>query len=522
MDLLLFNGIVRTITSGVASAVAMEGGRILAVGESKALLAATGTHTRRVDLGGRTVTPGFNDAHAHLWKMGHLLTSMLDLRSTRSLVELADQLRARDAKLSTEAWLLGRGLNEAQLGERRLPTRYDLDRAVPHRPVVLTRTCGHIYAANSLALAQAGITADTPAPSGGVIERGSDGQPMGLLHETAMGLIVQALPPPTSAEYRAMILAAIRHQLSLGITSTSDCGVTPAQLDVYRKMDREALLPSRVNVMPLRKLDGVPAPPPLPERFVSERLRVDTVKLLADGGLSGATAALTVPYRHQPSQGVLRFEQKELQHLCDEAQARGWRIATHAIGDAAIEQVLQVYEALASIPKPLRHRIEHLGLPSAAHLRRASALAVIAVPQAIFLRVLGPNFRAFVPESLAGQVYPLRSMLDAGLTVALSSDAPVVADDNPLTGMEAAIQRTDVEGCAILPGEAITAAEALYSYTMGGAISSGDEAHQGSITRGSRADLAVLSGDPLAVEAMDLQMLRVDLTVLDGEIVYER
>ncbi len=514
MDLLLYNANVRTITDGAASAVLISGSRISAVGQSADLLASASASTRRLNLEGRTVIPGFNDAHAHIWKIGHLLTSMLDLRKVTSFSTLDAALRKRDAALPEGAWLLGRGLNEMQLTEHRLPTRAELDRSVPNRPVVLTRTCGHIYLVNSAALERAGIRSDTNAPLGGVIGRDDTGKLTGLLYETAMELIHRAQPPPSEADYRAMIIAATRHQLSLGITSTSDCGVAPDLLAVYRNMDAEGALPSRVNVMPLR------THVPLPEKYISQHLHVDTVKFLADGGLSGATAALSVPYRHENSRGVMRIEQDELLALSREPHEQGWRIATHAIGDVTIDSVLRVYEKLGW--GKLRHRIEHLGLPSAEQLQRAARLGVIAAPQSIFLRELGMNFREFVPDALAQQIYPIRAMLDAGITVALSSDAPVVADDNPLSGMEAAITRRDICGEPILAEQSISAKEALYAYTMAGAICTGDEKLQGSISPGKRADLAVLSADPITTAVEQFQEIRVDMTLLDGAIVYER
>ena len=525
MDLLLYNGNVRTITEGCARAIAISAGRILAVGDSESLERAATGSTRRIDLGGRTVIPGFNDAHAHIWKMGHLLTTMLDLRALTSLQVLHRRLQERDHLLAQGTWLLGRGLNDARLDEGRLPTRAELDRAVPHRPVVLTRTCGHIYAVNSVALRRAGIARDTAAPPGGAIGRDEAGEPNGLLYETAMELVQKVQPTHSEAEYRAMITAATRHQLALGITSTSDCGVVPELLSTYRAMDSEGLLPSRVNVMPLRQSSDRGSLPSLPEKYVSDHLRVDTIKFLADGGLSGGTAALSVPYRNSDRLGVVRMEQEELLELCREPHHQGWRIATHAIGDVAIDSVLGVYEALGALDSHglgLRHRIEHLGLPSAEQLLRAARLGVMAVPQTIFLRELGANFRALVPDALMGQLYPVRSMLDAGLLVALSSDAPVVADDNPLRGMEAAITRKDLSGKSLLPAQAMTAEEALYGYTMAGAICTGAETIQGSFSVGKRADLAVLSADPITMPAEELTKIQVDLTLLGGTIVYER
>ncbi|HJZ78585.1 MAG TPA: amidohydrolase family protein [Vicinamibacterales bacterium] len=522
LDLALYNGTVLTqATPARATAVGVCDRRIVVVGDDRTVLSAAGPATRRIDLAGRCLTPGFNDAHAHIWKIGHLLTTMLDLRRVGSLGELVARVADFGARLPDGAWLLGRGFNEAAFPERRAPTRDDLDRAAPARPAVLTRTCGHIYAANSAALNQAGIGVDTDAPAGGVIERDERGRPTGLLHETAMGLINRSMPPPTAGDLEAMIAAGLRHQLSLGITSSADCGVAPSLLDVYRAVDARRALPARINVMPLRRVDGVARPVPLPERFVSDQLRVDTAKFLADGGLSGATAALSVAYRHEPRAGVLRFDDEELRALCRETHDAGWRIATHAIGDVAIDQILGIYESLGPHPLGLAHRIEHFGLPDSTQLGRAASLGVIAAPQTIFIHSLGRNFRAYLPDSFLPRTYPVRAMLDAGVRVALSSDAPVVDDDNPLAGMRAAITRRDADGQLIAPDQAISAREALFAYTMGGAIASGDADNRGSIEPGKWADLAVLTGNPLEQDADALTDLTVDLTMLGGRIVYE-
>ena len=521
-DLILINAVVLSgRPAPPATTVVVRDGVIAAVGDAGvADMARPGA--RRIDLGGRTVVPAFHDAHAHVWKIGHLLTTMLDLRGVDSVAAVVARVAAFRARLPEGAWLLGRGFNEAAMAEGRMPTRADLDRAAPDQPVVLTRTCGHIYATNSVALARAGITATTVAPVGGVIDRAADGPPTGVLRETAMGLITKVLPPPTDADYERMITAALDHQLALGITMSSCCGVNPQLLAVYRAMDAGGRLPARMSVMPFRRVDGVPTPIPLPERHVSPMLRVDTVKFLADGGLSGATAALSVNYRHTPQRGLLRFDHEELAALCRESHDAGWRIATHAIGDVAIEQMLDIYEALGPHPRGLRHRIEHLGLPSAAHLARAARLGVVAAPQAIFLHELGRNFREYLPDSLLPQCYPLRAMLDAGVTVALSSDAPVVENDNPLAGMTAAVTRRDRDGHVIAPEQAITVGEALDAYTRGGAVAAGVADTLGVIAPGLWADLAVLSGNPLTTPVEALATLSVDMTMLAGRIAYER
>jgi predicted amidohydrolase YtcJ len=523
MDILFVNGNVLTMERGQpASAVELRAGKIFRTGDITTLRRDAAPGAKVIDLKGRTLIPAFTDAHAHIWKMGHLLTTMLDLRRTSSLNDLVASVKIRSESLPRGAWLLGRGFNEVAMPEKRKPTKLDLDRAAPDHPVALTRTCGHIYAVNSAALKLAGITAQTPAPSGGVIEHDEHGEPNGLLHETAMGLINKAIPPPTASDYECMIDAALRHQLSLGITSSADCGVVPELLQVYRDMDRQGTLPARVLVMPLRRVDGRPDPVPLPEQHVSDMLRIDTVKFIADGGLSGATAALSVSYRHAETRGTLRFEQEDLRQLCQESHDHGWRIATHAIGDVAIDMVLSVYETLGPHPKGFAHRIEHFGLPDAEQLRRAAKLGVISVPQTIFIYALGANFLEMLPDSFLPRTYPIRSMIDAGLTVALSSDAPVVEDDNPLTGMYAAIARKTQDGRVIRAEQGITPEEALYGYTMGGAIAAGESDVRGSIAPGKWADLAVLSGDPLTTEPAALSGLHVDMTFLAGELVYQR
>jgi predicted amidohydrolase YtcJ len=441
-DTLLWNGNVLTMEQeGRARAVLFRDGRIARVGDPRTLRQEARAETVLIDLEGRTVVPGFIDAHAHIWKVGHLHTTSLDVRRVRSIEALLKAVRARGGTLATGEWLQGRGFNEASLAEQRRPTRYDLDRVLPDRPAVLTRTCGHIMVANSAALKLAGVDAHTQAPVGGVVEHDAQGEPNGILHETAMGLITRVLPRPTPSDYKRMICAALEHQLSLGITSTSDCGVAPELLDVYMDLDRSGALPARILVMPLRRVDGRSEPVPLPRKHVSDMLRVDTVKFLADGGLSGATAALSVRYRHQDTKGTLRFDQAELRTLCQESHNQSWRIATHAIGDVAIDQVLAIYEGLGPHPQGLAHRIEHFGLPSEVQLKRAAQLGVISVPQSIFIHDLGRNFLEFLPAEFLPRVYPIRAMLKAGLTVALSSDAPVVEDDDPLAGMTAAITR---------------------------------------------------------------------------------
>lgn len=478
---------------------------------------------KRVDLEGRTLIPGFNDAHVHIWKLGLLLTIEVDARrsNTPDIPSIVAAFRARAAQTPPGTWLTGRGYNEADLPERRHLTRYDLDGASDQHPIALTRTCGHMIVANSLALQRAGITAETPDPPGGVIVRDESGEPTGLLQETAMGLITNVIGEPDDETLCHAIREANYHQLRLGITSATDPLLRPSHIRAYRQLEADGDLAVRINAMPIRRPDGGTETLPLPEPYLSPTLRIDTVKFFADGGLSGATAAISQPYKVTGTQGVLRFDTEELFELMWEAHDAGFRIGTHAIGDVALDQVIAVYEELYRRKAGPRHRIEHLGLPSAEHLQRCAAMGVIAVPQTVFLPALGSAFRRYLPDSYLPHCYPVRSMLEAGLTVALSSDAPVVPDDNPLLGIKAAVDRCDANGDPIAPEQAITAYDALYAYTMGGAIASGDENNRGSITPDKWADLVVLSGDPLNTPPDELLNIRVEQTYVGGQLVYE-
>jgi hypothetical protein len=433
-----------------------------------------------------------------------------------SLEELEAALRRRDRELPEGAWLLGRGYNEEILAERRHPTRWDIDRVVPSRPVALTRTCGHMIVGNSRALALAGVGLDTPHPRGGAIERSPSGEPTGLVQENAMGLLKAVIPEPTEREYAEMALAAGKDQLSKGITSASEAGATPALLEAYRTLDREGKLPHRFHVMAMRLSEESPRPLPLPERYLSDRLRIDSVKLFADGGLSGATAYLKGEYRHGAGSGLARLGEDDLFSLGLEAQQAGLRVCTHAIGDAAIDLVLSAYDRLGG----KGHRLEHFGLPDREQIARARRVGAIAAAQTVFVHTLGPNFRRYLSEAYLSRTYPIRSMLRGGLVVALGSDAPVVEDDRPLLGVQSAVTRRDREGESIAPEESITAEDALFAYTMGSAAATGDEGNRGSLTPGKWADLAVLDRNPCATAPEEIASIRVVETYLSGRRVF--
>ncbi|QDV79592.1 amidohydrolase [Botrimarina mediterranea] len=516
IDLLLENAVL-PLADGAADAVAIRDGKIAAVGQGADLRRELSPQ-RRLDLEGRALLPGFNDAHIHVWKVGHLLTSLVDLRDATSLGELQTRLASRSD--ATKAWLLARGVNELKLADGRLPTRDELDTWFPDRPVWITRVCNHVGLANSAAMRAAGIDNATDSPAGGEVRRDAAGQLTGVFTENAMRLVADRVPPPSSDDLRAMVRAANRKMLSLGVTAFTDPGVDDHLLAVYQAMDDAGELVGRFNVMRLAPEEASSevmaewAPP-----TVSGCLRIDTAKLFMDGGLSGATAALSAPYRHADTRGVLRYECDEYATLCRKADAAGYRVATHVIGDRAITTALDAFEALPRIAK--RARFEHFGLPTSADLLRTTRLRIGVATQAIFLPELGANFRKYLPEDFPITPYPIRAMLDAGLTVALSTDAPVVVDERPLAGVGAAARRLSGDGAPIGPHEAITVREGLHAYTAAGAQLSGDADRFGAIAPGQLADLVVLDRSPLTTPLEELADIEVKMTLVGGEVVYE-
>lgn len=494
MNQIFHNGSIHpTVSEQTVEALWVKAGKIAGTGSLTQLQQQAGPTAISQDLRGKSLLPAFHDPHIHIWKVGDLLTHMLDLRGVRSIVEIQERLREFAALHPHRPWILARGFNEAQLEEGRIPNRYDLDQALPNRPCYIIRTCAHIAIVNSAALA---LLPSLEAPPGGEVRKDKNGDPTGVFAETALGLITRQIPPHPPAAYRDMILAAQAALLEKGITSATDPAVMPDLLQVYRSMEAAGELKIRVHAIPIMVPDGSNVPLPLPEQYHSDFLHIDTVKFFADGGLSGKTAALKQPYLGGQEKGVLRLEEDFFLKLAKQAQAAGWRIATHAIGDAAIEQVLGVYAELDQFnPYGLRHRIEHLGLPEPEHLKIMRELGTFCVSQPIFLDELGPNFRQYLPDFYLNRVYPYRSVLDAGVSLAFSSDAPVVKNFNPLMGIRNAVERVDSTGQEIAPTEKISIVEALRAYTLGAAEATGVEKINGSLEKEKWADMVLLNSN---------------------------
>jgi predicted amidohydrolase YtcJ len=485
----------------VLEAILVKNGKISVMGSLADVEKHAAVDAEVIDLNGQTLMPAFNDAHIHIWKVGDLLTFMLDLRGVGSLAEMQAKIADFAVKNPKNAWILARGFNEALFPDGEMPSRFDLDNVVSDRPCFVIRTCAHVGILNSKAMEICGINEKTVVPFGGEIRQFEDGSLSGIISETAFGLVQEFLPKYTPKALKMMVLAAQDALLKSGIGAATDPAVMPDLLAVYKEMDANNELKIRINAIPIVVPDGATEALPLPDFYSSDFLKIDTVKFFADGGLSGKTAALKKPYKNTQEHGVLRLNFDFFMPLAAKAQAMGFRIATHAIGDRAIDEVLKVYKFIAKDNKNgLKHRIEHLGLPSKTQLKLMQKLGIHCVSQPIFLYELGPNFRQYLPPFYLKNVYPYRSILDAKVNLAFSSDAPVVKNFNPLMGIQNAVERIDSQGFTIGKSEKISIHEALLAYTINAAKANGDDAIMGSIEVGKRADFVILDKNPFYTE----------------------
>jgi predicted amidohydrolase YtcJ len=515
-----------------ASAVVVAGGRITALDEVPAGTAHV------VDLRGATVLPGFHDAHNHMTGFGMSLGEV-DLRSDAAgtLDELYAAIARRAETTAPGEWVVGSGYDQNKLGGH--PHRDALDRAAPGRRVWLRHTSGHMCVVNGVVLADLGVDAAATEIPGGRVATEDGGRPTGLLEERAQLLVGSLVYPYPLAELADAIARAAAEYLKEGVTSCTEAGIgggwvahSPAELAAYQLARDQGRLGVRVELMtagevlhPLGAHAGDDRPLGLDlgitSGFGDEWLRLGATKIFADGSLVGRTAAMNDPYAGSDQAGYLQADAADLQALIIAAHRSGWQVATHAIGDRAIDVVLDAYEqALERYPRrDPRHRIEHFAVVGPRQLARAAALGVIAVPQGRFASELGDGMLAAVGRDRHAWLYRLRSLLEAGMVLPGSSDRPVVAGA-PLLGIHDMVNRQTSSGAPFNPDEAITARQALRAWTWGSAYASRQEHVKGSITPGMLADLVVLSEDPTAVAPERIAGLEVLATIVGGEIRY--
>lgn len=525
-DLLLMNG---KIWAGKglppAEAIAIRGGRILAIGKTSDLASLRGTQTRVIDLAGRLVTPGFNDAHLHFLGGGEDLLTV-DYRTTRSEAEFISKLGEYVARAEEGAWI-GRGRWDHEVWEtKKLPDRWALDRVSPKNPVLLPRVDGHMAVANSAALKLAGITAATPDPAGGTIDRVADGQPTGILRDAAINLVRKMAPPPSAEENLAAARAAMKEAARFGITSVQD-NSKPEALKAYLELERRGELTVRISYW--RDLAGLVdlKKAGIPGGLGNEWLRLSAIKIFADGSLGSATAALHGDYVGKPdTRGLLILTPEELNRAVADAAGAGFAVHVHAIGDRANTLVLDAYAAQrASQAAPAVLRVEHAQLVRESDLPRFKALGVIASIQPCHALTDMQWASSRVDRPVLQGGYRIGSFRKAGIEVAFGTDWPVEPID-PRRNLFAAVARTFPDGSGgWTPEEKVSLEEALDLSTRGPAVAEGQQSVKGTLEPGKVADLVVFEKDLFDLAKRDPKLLltaEVSLTVAGGRVVFEK
>lgn len=341
------------------------------------------------------------------------------------------------------------------------------------------------------------------------------------LSKTALGLVANKIPPYSVEDLKIMIRACREEMYRYGITAATDPAADPLLIKAYKEMDAAGELGFRLNILPIILPDGSNTPYPVPEKYSSDFMQLNTVKFFADGGLSGKTSALKRHYKNSDEQGVLRLDKNQYLELSRRCMEKGLGIATHAIGDAAIEMVLEVYQQLNIIFPSLIKRIEHLGLPEKKHLQTMQANNIACSMQTIFLDELGKNFIQYLDDAYLQQCYPVQAVLQHHILMALSSDAPVVKNFNPLKGITAALTRRTKEGETIATKESISICEALKAYTLKAALIGGENRF-GSLQKGQLADFILLDKNPLDTPADQMNTINVLHTWIDGRELWRK
>jgi predicted amidohydrolase YtcJ len=531
-ETLIINATVLTMdpSQPVAKAVAIRAGRIVDVGSAADLRPRAGG--RILDLRGKTVAPGFNDCHMHILPYG-LDLAQVDLSPSAgvtSVPELISALRKWVDDNPRSEWVLGNRYDQNSFPGAAHPSRQELDAAFPDRPVYVMQTSKHAGTANSVALKLAGVTRDTPNPDGGEIVRNGSGEPTGVLLESALSLVTRRIPRPDMAGMVAAVRRAHEALVRAGVTSASDLNTgwydMEKEIACYRKAAEEGA-PVRTTLFP--DLPGFGSPEQVPTKkgfarfFGSEDVgiggvRLGAAKLFSDGALTVRTAALREPYVDGSGTGMLLHPPEELKAYIKAAHGGGWQVAVHAIGDRAVELVLDAYaEAQEHHPREgARHRIEHAMLLDDDLIRRFVRQEVLPVVQPEFLTRLGDAYVLGLGKERAARLNPTASLQRVGLGVPFSSDCPIVPGA-PLDGIRAAVRRTTRTGTLLGPEECITPEEGLRNYTYWAAYSSFDEEETGTVEVGKRADLTILSGNPIED---DLDDISVVATMVGGKLVY--
>ncbi len=506
-----------------ADTVAVAEGRIVAAGLESDLRGLSGPNTRVQPLGGRTLLPGFHDAHCHVLGFGLTLAAvtLTDVPSVPALMQRLSA-RAEETGAGPGDWVRGRGYNQNVMAEKRHPTRYDLDQIGDGQPFVLViHASGHAVCVNGRVLALMGVTKDTPDPPGGTIVRDEHGDATGVLLETAANLAYDAAPEPSQTEKVAALGRASRALNALGITSAVDATLGLAARDsiqeipIYHAAAASGALTVRCSLMmllsQLTSMDTVPGPRDLTTD--TDWVRLGPAKVFTDGALTTRTALLRSAFAGSDSLGTAVWTAEQLNDIVFRAHTAGWQIAAHAIGDAAIDLCLGAYgKAQAHLPRAdARHRIEHAMLLWPDQIGRLARLGILPVYQPEFLMRFGDAYVSALGDSRAHRLMPYAETQEAGLPLVFSSDIPVIPGA-PLDGIRSARERRAPSGTVLGASQCASALDGLRAYTEGAAYSVFLEDDRGKIAPGHRADFVVLDGWPDAPT--------VSATIVGDSVVY--
>jgi hypothetical protein len=517
-DLILFNGNIVTLNSKQprAQAVAIKNGRFVAVGNNNQVLLHSCKGAKKIDLKCKTAVPGFIDTHVHGGSLGRCL-SQVNLRDTKSIREIQKRLRQRTKRTPSGEWVIGRGLDQEKLAEGRFPSRFDLDEAVPNNPVFLTRVCGHLGVVNSEALRLAGITEKTRAPEGGCIDRDENGVPNGILRENALNLVYDVLPKQSVEQETHACLLACRKMVEEGITTAHWIVSSSSEMRALQKLKGQNALPLRIYALiPVEWLNNLEELG-LSTGFGDDKLKVGSLKILLDGSLGARTAALKKPYNDAPeTAGMMLYSRRQLKAFVEKGHELGLQLAIHAIGDKTIEAALNALgKTLEKTPrKDHRHRLEHVSVLDQKLVYRMRELGVLASVQPHFI-ISDFWIADRLGETRNKWAYAFKNLLRARVKVMAGSDAPV-EPVSPILGIYAAVARKTN------PQEKLSFDEALKMYTINAAYGSFEEESKGTIEAGKLADLVVLSQNPYKTDPEKLEDIKVEMTVVDGNVVYAR
>lgn len=543
-DLVLRNGRVVTVDSTMpeAQAVAIREYQIVAVGSDDEIARYIGDGTEVVDLQGRLAIPGFIEGHGHYMGLGRA-RMILDLTDVRAWEDIVTMVGAAARDAGRDAWIAGRGWHQEKWDSvpaevyDGVPTHESLSAASPNNPVYLTHASGHAAFANARALELAGIDASTPNPAGGEIVRDAEGNPTGLLRETAQGLVGRVMnqsleqrsAEDIDAERRRMVQLAGENALENGITSFHDAGSDFETIDFLKQLEAEGALPVRLYVMARGESNDTYAEQLKNYRMVAEGndfLTVRSIKHSIDGALGSHGAWLLAPYEDMPSSaGLNTTDPAVIERTAQIAIENGFQLNTHAIGDRANREVLDIYErTFAAHPDKtdLRWRIEHAQHLDPADIPRFAELGVIAAMQGVHTTSDAP----WIPKRLGEErartgAYMFQTLLESGAVVTNGTDVPV-EDISPIASFYSSVSRQSNDGTVFYEQERMTREQALRSYTLSNAYAAFEEDIKGSITPGKLADITVLSQDIMTIPAEQIPATQVDLTILGGEIVYRR